>query len=75
MSVRKRLEFLKDYSRLFSHWEWKFIEDMWWGIDGTPDFLHDQDIKEYLSDNQIAKIQEIWKIYSPHINKETPKTV
>jgi capsule polysaccharide export protein KpsC/LpsZ len=75
VSVRKRLEFLKDYARLFSRWEAGFIRDMWWGIDGTPDFLHDEAIKEYLSENQIKKIKEIWSKWSPHINQETPKAM
>ena len=75
MTIRKNLEFLKDYARLFSHWEMSFIRDMWFGIDGTPDFLHDQAITEYLSDAQIEKIKEIYKVYSPHINQETPKAI
>jgi hypothetical protein len=74
-SVRLKLEYLKYYSKLFSCWEMRFIDDMWEGIDGTPRFLHDEAIKEYLSENQIEKIKEIYKIYSPHINQETPITL
>jgi len=74
-TIRKKLELLVKFAPLFSHWECKFLENVYDGIDGTPQFLNDESIKDYLYENQIEKIKEIWETYSPHLNKLPEKEV
>jgi len=41
-------------------WEKRFVAHMYYGLEGTGD-LNNQQITEYLSDKQIAKVKEIWR--------------
>ena len=74
-SIRTKLFALRYFSCLFSNWEEDFINDLWEGIDGTHKSLNDYQIEDYLHENQIQKIKEIWKTYSPYFNQELTEKV
>ena len=63
LTIRRKLIQAWTISPIMSRWEYSFLRDMIGGIDGTAEWLHDEAIKDYLSESQIEKIKEIWSTY------------
>lgn len=69
MKIREKLFTVARNHHLLTDWEHEFIARMYSGIDGTHESLHDEEIKDYLSDAQIQKIKQIYSKYKDKITQ------